>query len=138
VEKDTAMKLNEWRESASPERRSLIRSKVHVLLAAIGTLSSVVGIGVAINGGLEFNRTKVFVGVGIIVVSTIVYVSMLFTPAEEDQNLSSFRKSRRSTIRQARSSREHLDASSRMDFSGQMQCPEKEKPRFDLRSGGSV
>jgi hypothetical protein len=82
VEKDTAMKLNEWREGASPERRSLIRSKVHVLLAAIGTLSSVVGIGVAINGGLEFNRTKVFVGVGIIVVSTIVYVSMLFTPAE--------------------------------------------------------
>ena len=67
-------------ESASPERRSLIRSKLHVLLATIGTLSSVVGIGVAINGGLEFDRTKVFVGVGIIVVSTIVYVSMLFAP----------------------------------------------------------
>ncbi|MFM0080977.1 hypothetical protein [Paraburkholderia sediminicola] len=76
------MKLKEWRDGASPERRSLIRSKLHVLLATIGTLSSVVGIGVAINGGLEFNRTKVFVGVGIIVVSTIVYVSMLFAPAE--------------------------------------------------------
>ncbi|MCX4144762.1 MULTISPECIES: DUF2964 family protein [Paraburkholderia] len=76
------MKLKEWREGASPERRSLIRSKLHVLLATIGTLSSVVGIGVAINGCLEFNRTKVFVGVGIIVVSTIVYVSMLFAPAE--------------------------------------------------------
>ncbi|CAE6714613.1 hypothetical protein R69927_04786 [Paraburkholderia domus] len=76
------MKLKEWREGASPERRSLIRSKLHVLLATIGTLSSVAGIGVALDGGLEFNRTKVFVGVGIIVVSTFVYVSMLFTPAE--------------------------------------------------------
>ncbi|CAE6759760.1 DUF2964 family protein [Paraburkholderia haematera] len=76
------MKLSEWRAGASPERRSLIRSKIHVWLATIGTLSSVVGIGVAINGGLEFNRTKVFVGVGIIVVSTIVYVSMLFAPSE--------------------------------------------------------
>lgn len=76
------MKLKEWREGASPERRNLLRSKLHVLLATIGTLSSVLGIGVAIDGGLEFNRTKVFVGVGIIVVSTIVYVSMLFAPGE--------------------------------------------------------
>jgi hypothetical protein len=37
------------------------------LLAAIGTLASVTRIAVAIDG--EFNRTKVFVGVGIIVVS---------------------------------------------------------------------
>ncbi|HZZ10713.1 MAG TPA: DUF2964 family protein [Paraburkholderia sp.] len=66
----------------SPERRKMIRSKWHVVLATIGTLSSVAGIGVAINGGLEFNRTKVFVGVGIIVVSTILYVSMLFAPGE--------------------------------------------------------
>ena len=56
----------------------MIWSKAHVVLAAIGTLSAVVGIAVAINGGLEFNRTKVFVGVGIIIVSTILYVSMLF------------------------------------------------------------
>ncbi|HYS68528.1 MAG TPA: DUF2964 family protein [Paraburkholderia sp.] len=76
------MKVGKWREGASPERRNLIRSKVHVLLATIGTLSSVAGIGVAIDGGLEFNRTKVFIGVGITVVSTIVYVSMLFTPSE--------------------------------------------------------
>jgi hypothetical protein len=76
------MKLGGWREGASPERRKLMRSKLHVLLATIGTLSSVAGIGVAINGGLEFNRTKVFVGVGIIVVSTIVYISMLFAPDE--------------------------------------------------------
>lgn len=76
------MKLDKWKEGASPERRKLIRSKVHVLLAAIGTLMSVVGICVAIDGGLEFNRTKVFVGVGITVVSTIIYISMLFAPAE--------------------------------------------------------
>jgi hypothetical protein len=76
------MKFGGWRERASPERRKLIRSKLHILLATIGTLSSVGGIGVAIKGGLEFNRTKVFVGIGIIVVSTIVYISMLFAPAE--------------------------------------------------------
>ncbi|WP_144140578.1 DUF2964 family protein [Paraburkholderia sp. BCC1884] len=76
------MTLKKWKEGASPERRKLIRSKVHVVLAAVGTLSSVVGIAVAINGGLEFNRTKVLVGVGIIVVSTILYISMLFAPPE--------------------------------------------------------
>jgi hypothetical protein len=64
-------------------RRKLIRSKVHVGLAAFGTLASVAGIGVVINGGLEFNRTKVLVGVGIIVVSTILYVSMLFIASDE-------------------------------------------------------
>ncbi|RDK03066.1 DUF2964 family protein [Paraburkholderia lacunae] len=77
------MKLDSWREGASPERRKLIRSKVHVLLATIGTLSAVAGIGVVINGGVEFDRLKVFVGVGIIVVSTIVYVLMLFTTPSE-------------------------------------------------------
>jgi hypothetical protein len=64
-------------------RRKLIRSKVHVGLAAFGTLAAVAGIAVAINGGLEFNRTKVLVGVGIIVVSTILYISMLFIEADE-------------------------------------------------------
>lgn len=73
------MTLKEWKEGASPERRKLISSKIHVFLAAVGTLSSVVGIAVAINGGLEFNRTKVLVGVGIIIVSTVLYISMLFT-----------------------------------------------------------
>ncbi|QQC65920.1 DUF2964 family protein [Paraburkholderia ginsengisoli] len=64
-------------------RRKLIRSKVHVGLAAVGTLSAVAGIGVVINGGLYFNRTKVLVGVGIIIVSTVLYVSMLFISADE-------------------------------------------------------
>ncbi|OLL28302.1 hypothetical protein BTH42_28325 [Burkholderia sp. SRS-W-2-2016] len=65
------------------ERRRLIRSKVHVGLAAFGTLSAVAGIGVVIKGGLYFDRTKVLIGVGIIVVSTILYVSMLFVAADE-------------------------------------------------------
>ena len=65
-------------DGARRARRKMIWSKLHVVLAAVGTLSAVVGIAVAINGGLEFNRTKVFVGVGIIVVSTVLYVSMLF------------------------------------------------------------
>jgi DNA-directed RNA polymerase subunit E'/Rpb7 len=76
------VKLHNWKEGASPERRKLIRSKLHVLLATIGTLASVVGVCVAINGALEFNRTKVFIGVGITVVSTIVYIAMLFAPSE--------------------------------------------------------
>src|ERR1700761_1082331 len=76
------VKLGNWKEGTSPERRKLIRSKVHVLLATIGTLTSVVGICVAINGGLEFNRAKVLTGVGITVVSTIIYISMLFAPSE--------------------------------------------------------
>ncbi|NML32927.1 DUF2964 family protein [Paraburkholderia antibiotica] len=65
------------------ERRKLIRSKIHVGLAAFGTLSAVAGIGVVINGGLYFDRTKVMIGVGIIVVSTILYISMLFVSADE-------------------------------------------------------
>lgn len=76
------MKLDQSQEGASPERRKLIRSKIHVLLATIGTLTSVVGIGVAIIGGLNFDRTKVLVGIGITIVSTIVYISMLFTSTE--------------------------------------------------------
>lgn len=69
--------------SDAATRRKLIRSKVHVGLAAFGTLAAVAGIAVAINGGLEFNRTKVLIGVGIIVVSTILYISMLFIDADE-------------------------------------------------------
>lgn len=77
------MKLDRLRENITPERRKMINSKLHVLLATVGTLASVVGICIAIDGGLEFNRTKVFIGVGLTVVSTIVYIAMLFTPAEQ-------------------------------------------------------
>lgn len=76
------MKLDQLKEGAGPQRRKLISSKAHVVLATIGTLTSVLGIGMAINGGLEFNRTKVLIGVGITIVSTIIYVSMLFTSTE--------------------------------------------------------
>lgn len=69
-------------KDTSPERRKLLSSKVHVALAAVGTLSAVAGIAVVIYGGLEFNRTKVLVGVGIIIVSTVLYVSMLFTATD--------------------------------------------------------
>jgi hypothetical protein len=71
-----------------PEVRGARRflSKVHVGLAAFGTLAAVFGIAIAIVGGLQFNRTKVFVGVGIIVVSTILYVSMLFVPDLPDND----------------------------------------------------
>lgn len=68
------MKLGGWRQGVSPERHKPIRSKLHVLLGAIGTLSSVVEIAGALKDALEFNRTKVFV------VSTIVYILVLFAP----------------------------------------------------------
>ncbi|SAK53182.1 hypothetical protein [Caballeronia ptereochthonis] len=73
---------------AGRRRRRLFLSKAHVGLAAAGTLAACVGIGIAINGGLEFNRTKVLVGVGIIAVSTVLYISMLFVqdePSPPDQ-----------------------------------------------------
>ncbi len=84
LKRGTRMKRDRWRQRLSPARRKLIWSKLHVLIAAIGTLTAVAGIAVAINGGLEFNRTKVLVGAGIIVVSTIVYISMLFVPDSTD------------------------------------------------------
>ncbi|MDR5877632.1 hypothetical protein [Caballeronia sp. LZ032] len=73
---------------AGRRRRRMFLSRAHVALAAAGTLAACFGIGMAINGGLEFNRTKVFTGVGIIAVSTVLYISMLFVkddPAPPDQ-----------------------------------------------------
>ncbi|MGF6959769.1 uncharacterized protein YqhQ [Paraburkholderia youngii] len=77
------MEQSETETTAESERKRLVRSKIHVGLAAVGTLSSVFGIGIAIIGGINFDRTKVLVGVGIIVVSTILYVSMLFVAADD-------------------------------------------------------
>lgn len=77
------MKQERTQTNDASMRRKLIRSKVHVGLAAFGTLAAVAGIAVAINGGLEFNRTKVLIGVGIIIVSTVLYISMLFIDADE-------------------------------------------------------
>jgi hypothetical protein len=77
------MAEKQWRKPLTTERRKLLRSKIHVLLAAIGTLAAVVGIAVTIDGGLEFNRTKVLAGACTIVVSTILYISMLFVAADD-------------------------------------------------------
>jgi hypothetical protein len=67
---------------AGRRRRRMFLSKAHIGLATIGTLGSVAGIGIAIDGGLEFNRTKVFVGAGLNAVSTILYIAMLFVSDE--------------------------------------------------------
>lgn len=72
------MEQNRVRSPDEDERRRVVLGKVRIGLAAFGTLAAVAGIGVVINGGLYFNTTKVLVGVAIIVVSTILYVSMLF------------------------------------------------------------
>lgn len=77
------MEQKRSKSNAESERRKLIRSKVHLGLAAFGTLAAVAGIGIVINGGLYFNRTKVLVGVGIIIVSTILYISMLFIESDD-------------------------------------------------------
>jgi len=76
------MEQNESQPDGDAERRKLISSKIHVGLAAFGTLSAIAGIGVTILGGINFDRTRVLVGVGIIVVSTILYISMLFVDAD--------------------------------------------------------
>jgi Protein of unknown function (DUF2964) len=72
------MNLERWKEGAGPERRLRIRNNVRVVLAAIGTLAAVFGIGIAVNGLLEFNRTKVIVGACVIVFSTVLYIVMLW------------------------------------------------------------
>jgi hypothetical protein len=81
--KERGMERSETESTVEAERKRLIRSKIHVGLAAVGTLSSVFGIGIAIIGGINFDRTKVLVGVGIIIVSTILYVSMLFVASDD-------------------------------------------------------
>ena len=77
------MAQKQWNKPLITPRAKLIRSKIHVLLAAIGTLAAVAGIAVTIDGGLEFNRTKVLAGACTIVVSTILYISMLFIAADD-------------------------------------------------------
>jgi hypothetical protein len=71
------MKLSQWKAGADPEQRTRVRNQLRVLIAAIGTLTAVVGIGVCVNGLLEFNQTKVIVGACVIVISTVTYIVML-------------------------------------------------------------
>ncbi|SAK44047.1 hypothetical protein AWB81_00264 [Caballeronia arationis] len=71
------MNLERLKPEATPEQRLVVRNKLRVLLAAIGTLAAVVGIGIAVNGLLEFNEKKVIVGACVIVFSTVMYIVML-------------------------------------------------------------
>jgi hypothetical protein len=70
-------------DAEASERRKIMGGKVRIGLAAFGTLAAVAGIGVVIKGGLYFDTTKVLIGVGIIVVSTILYVSMLYLSKDD-------------------------------------------------------
>ncbi|RKP49762.1 hypothetical protein D7S86_20120 [Pararobbsia silviterrae] len=58
--------------------------RFHIGLAVIGTLSAAAGIAIAIDGGFEFNRTKVLTGIGVIFVSTAFYIAMLFVRDEDE------------------------------------------------------
>ncbi|MBB4513997.1 hypothetical protein [Paraburkholderia fungorum] len=62
---------------AHEEPEETTASKVCVVLAAIGTLMAVFGIAICVFGLVEFNQTKVLIGVCVIVVSTIAYILML-------------------------------------------------------------
>ena len=69
------MKPDQLEAPANPEETT--GSKVCVVLAAIGTLMAVFGIAICVFGLVEFNNTKVLIGVGVIIVSTITYILML-------------------------------------------------------------
>ncbi|WP_322045738.1 hypothetical protein [Paraburkholderia sp. J67] len=71
------MVFDRLRAGAGPERRHRVWSKLRILVAAIGTLGSATGIAIAVTGLVEFNHRKVVTGVAVIIVSTVVYVSIL-------------------------------------------------------------
>ena len=66
------------------KRRIALLSRFHIGLAVVGTLTAAAGIAIAIDGGFEFNRTKVLTGVAVIVVSTAFYITMIFVPDEKE------------------------------------------------------
>jgi hypothetical protein len=72
---------NHWKEYADPERRTRVWSDLRVVIATIGTLAAVLGIGVCVDGLVEFNTRKVLAGACVIVVSTITYIVILAAPA---------------------------------------------------------
>jgi uncharacterized membrane protein len=65
-------------------RRIALLSRFHIGLAVVGTLTAAAGIAIAIDGGFEFNRTKVLTGIAVIVVSTAFYITMIFVPDEKE------------------------------------------------------
>jgi hypothetical protein len=68
--------------AAGRARRRRFLKRTHIALAAAGTLGACVGIAIAIDGGLEFNRAKLYTGVGLIAGATILYIAMLFVRDE--------------------------------------------------------
>lgn len=71
------MVFDHLKEGAGPERRHRVWSKLRILVAAIGTLGSATGIAIAVFGLVQFNNTKVITGVVVIIVSTVIYISIL-------------------------------------------------------------
>jgi hypothetical protein len=71
------MIFDHLREGAGPERRHRVWSKLRILVAAIGTLGSAAGIGIAVFGLVQFDNNKVIAGVLVIIVCTSVYVTIL-------------------------------------------------------------
>jgi type IV secretory pathway TrbD component len=71
------MNSDRLRQGSAAERRHRAWSQLRILVAAIGTLASATGIAIAVFGLVQFNNTKVIVGVAMIVVSTAVYVTIL-------------------------------------------------------------
>lgn len=71
------MNIDRSRQGSAAERRHRAWSKLRILVAAIGTLASATGIAVAVFGLVQFNDTKVITGVAMIVLSTVVYVTIL-------------------------------------------------------------
>lgn len=51
--------------------------KLRILVAAMGTLGAAAGIAVVVYGLVQFDETKVITGVAMIVISTIIYVTIL-------------------------------------------------------------
>jgi hypothetical protein len=80
VAQGAVMKLSHWKEYADPEHRTRVWSDLRVVLATIGTLAAVLGIGVCVDGLVEFNTRQVLAGACVIVVSTITYIVILAAP----------------------------------------------------------
>jgi negative regulator of sigma E activity len=71
------MTFDRLRQGSAAEQRHRTWSKLRILVAALGTLSAAAGIAVVVYGLVQFNNTKVITGVAMIVISTIIYVTIL-------------------------------------------------------------
>jgi len=71
------MIFDQLRQGSGAEERRRTWGKLRILVAAIGTLGAAAGIAVVVYGLVQFDQTKVITGVAMIVISTIVYVTIL-------------------------------------------------------------